>query len=406
VRVLHVTDRTFLVHLGGKIEVNGRVPVKSRDDLSMVYTPGVGRICLAIRDDPGKQWTLTVKRHMVAVVTDGSAVLGLGNLGPAAAQPVMEGKCMLFKEFGGLDAFPLCLATQDPDEIVRIVQGIAPVFGGINLEDIAAPRCFEVEQRLRQSLDIPVMHDDQHGTAVVVLAAMKNALTLVGKSLQSAKVVILGVGAAGTATALILAQAGVRRVVACDLNGAIYQGRVEGMDRYKEQVAALTNPDGEQGGLAEVLRGADVFVGLAGPDSVTAQAIATMARDPIVFALANPVPEVQPEALVGIARVIATGRSDYPNQINNSLGFPGLFRGALDVEASDINEAMKLAAADAIAGLIGPEELSEEYIIPSMFDARVADAVAHATREAAWTTGVARKARPTPDGQPAPSADS
>ena len=394
VRVLHVTDRTFLVHLGGKIKVEGRVPVKSRDDLSMVYTPGVARVCLAIRDDPASQWTLTVKRHMVAVVTDGSAVLGLGNIGPAAAQPVMEGKCMLFKKFGGLDAFPICLATQDVDEIVATVERIAPVFGGINLEDISAPRCFEVEERLRRDLDIPVMHDDQHGTAVVVLAALTNALKVVGKALEHVKIVLVGVGAAGTAITHMLVQAGARRVIACDLDGAIYAGRPVGMDRVKEALAAVTNPDREQGNVHTVIRGADVFVGVSGPGAITAADVAGMATDPIVFALANPQPEVAPEAIAGIARVVATGRSDYPNQINNSLVFPGIFRGALEVEATDINEAMKLAAARAIAALIGPDELNEEYIIPGMFDARVADAVARATREAAWSSGVARKPRP------------
>jgi malate dehydrogenase (oxaloacetate-decarboxylating) len=399
VRVLHVTDRTFMVHLGGKIEVTGRVPVKSRDDLSMVYTPGVARVCLAIRDDPAKQWTLTVKRHMVAVVTDGSAVLGLGNIGPAAAQPVMEGKCLLFKGFAGIDAFPICVATQDTDEIVRVVQGIAPVFGGINLEDIAAPKCFDIEERLRATLDVPVMHDDQHGTAVVTLAALKNALKLVGKTIADARIVILGIGAAGVATARILASDGARHLVLCDRAGALYAGRTDNMNTFKERLAAETNPDRQQGSLGDVLRGADVFIGLAGPGTVAPAQIATMGRDPIVFAMANPVPEIQPEALVGIARVVATGRSDYPNQINNSLAFPGIFKGALDVEATDINERMKIAAAEAIAGLVSPEELSEEYVIPSMFDSRVAAAVADATREAAWATGVARKSRPAPDGQ-------
>src|ERR687886_2231009 len=394
VRVLHVTDRTFLVHLGGKIDVVGRVPVKTRDDLSMVYTPGVARVCLAIRDDPAKQWNLTVKRRMVAVVSDGSAVLGLGNIGPAAAQPVMEGKCMLFKSFGDVDAFPICLATQDADAIVETVQNIAPVFGGINLEDIAAPKCFDIEERLRASLDIPVMHDDQHGTAVVTLAALKNALKLVGKTMAEARIVVLGVGAAGVATARILAADGARHLVLCDRAGALYAGRTENMNPFKARLAAETNPDGQRGSLGDVLRGADVFVGLAGPGTVTPAEIASMGRDAIVFAMANPVPEIQPEALVGIARVIATGRSDYPNQINNSLAFPGIFKGALDVEARDINEAMKIAAAEAIAALIGPDELNEEYIIPSMFDTRVAQAVAEATRQAAWASGVARTPRP------------
>ena len=394
VNVLHVTDRTFLVHLGGKIEVVGRIPVKGRDDLSMVYTPGVARICQAIAQDPSQQWTLTVKRHTVAVVTDGSAVLGLGNIGPAAAQPVMEGKCMIFKAFANLDAFPICLATQDPDEIVQAVQHLAPVFGGINLEDIAAPRCFEVEERLRGLLDIPVMHDDQHGTAVVVLAALENALRVVGKSIEESRVVISGVGAAGVATAQIVLAAGGRDVIACDRGGALYAGRKEHMNPYKERLAEMTNPRGVHGSLLDVLWGADVFIGLSGPGVASAADIEQMGHDPIVFALANPIPEVQPEALAGVARVVATGRSDYPNQINNLLAFPGIFRGALEVQATDIDESMKLAAADAIAGLIGADELTEEYIIPSMFDRRVADAVTQATREAAWSSGVARKPRP------------
>jgi malate dehydrogenase (oxaloacetate-decarboxylating) len=394
VRVLHVTDRTFLVHLGGKIKIEGRVPVKARDDLSMVYTPGVARVSLAIRDNPASQWTLTVKRHMVAVVTDGSAVLGLGNIGPAAAQPVMEGKCQLFKKFGSLDAFPICLATQDVDQIVATVERIAPVFGGINLEDISAPRCFDIEERLRRSLDIPVMHDDQHGTAVVVLAALTNALKLINKSIETVKIVLVGVGAAGTAITRMLVEAGARRVIACDLDGAIYAGRPVGMDRYKAALAEVTNPEREQGSVHSVIRGADVFIGVSGPGAISPADVASMAPDPVVFALANPQPEVAPEAIGGIARVVATGRSDYPNQINNSLVFPGIFRGALEVEATDINEAMKLAAARAIAALIGPDQLNEEYIIPGMFDPRVADAVAQATREAAWASGVARKARP------------
>jgi malate dehydrogenase (oxaloacetate-decarboxylating) len=393
VKVLHVTDRTFLVHLGGKIEVNSRLPVKGRDDLSMIYTPGVARICMAIHDDPASQWNLTVKRHTIAVVTDGSAVLGLGNIGPAAAQPVMEGKCIIFKAFGDLDAFPICLATQDADEIVQAVRHLAPVFGGINLEDIAAPKCFLIEERLRAELDIPVMHDDQHGTAVVVLAALKNALKVVGKSIDEVRIVLSGVGAAGVATARILSAAGACHVIACDRAGAIYAGRTTNMNPYKERLAETTNPTGTQGSLADALHGADVFIGVSGPGVVTASDVASMGKDPIVFALANPIPEVQPESLVGIARVIATGRSDYPNQINNSLAFPGIFRGALEVQATDIDETMKLAAAEAIAGLIGTDELTEEYIVPSMFDRRVADTVATATREAAWASGSARKPR-------------
>ena len=394
VTVLHVTDRTFLVHLGGKIEVTSRVPVKGRDDLSTIYTPGVARICLAIRDDPARQWTLTVKRHMVAVVTDGSAVLGLGNIGPAAAQPVMEGKCIIFKTFGDIDAFPICLASQDPEEIVRAVRMIAPVFGGINLEDIAAPNCFLVEERLRGELDIPVMHNDQHGTAVMVLAALRNALKVVDKQIDAVRIVISGIGAAGMATARMMLAAGARNVVACDRAGALFAGRVTNMNPYKERLAAVTNPGHETGSLRDALRGADVFIGLSGPGVVTEADIATMAPDPIVFALANPLPEVQPQGLLGIARVIATARSDYPNQINNSLVFPGMFRGALDVQATDIDDSMKLAAADAIARLIRPEELTEEYIVPSMFDRRVAETVAQATRAAAWASGAARKPRP------------
>jgi malate dehydrogenase (oxaloacetate-decarboxylating) len=306
----------------------------------------------------------------------------------------MEGKCMIFKAFAGVDAFPICLATQDADEIVQTVQRIAPVFGGINLEDIAAPKCFDIEEQLRKNLDIPVMHDDQHGTAVVVLAALKNALKLIGKDMAKVKVVISGAGASAVATARMLALAGASRVVLCDRAGAVHRGRTEHMNRIKEMVAAETNPGNERGALAEVLKGADVLIGLSGPGVVTAAQIATMGRDPIVFAMANPIPEVQPEDLVGIARVIATGRSDYPNQINNSLGFPGIFRGALDVEATDINEPMKLAAAEAIGSLVSDAELHEEYIIPGMFDPRVAESVAAAVREAAWSSGVARKAPP------------
>jgi malate dehydrogenase (oxaloacetate-decarboxylating) len=394
VRVVEVSDRTFLIHLGGKIEVNGRYPVKTRDDLSMVYTPGVARVCEAIRLDPAKQWTLTVKRHMVAVVSDGSAVLGLGDIGPAAAQPVMEGKCMIFKAFAGLDAFPLCLSVHTTDEIVAAVTAIAPVFGGINLEDIAAPKCFEIEDRLRACLDIPVMHDDQHGTAIVVLAALTNALKLVGKRIEDSKIVIAGIGAAGVATTKMLQRAGARRLIACDRAGALYRGRSVNMNSVKELLAESTNPERERGSIGTVLRDADVFIGLSGPGIVTARDISTMARDSIVFGLANPIPEVQPEELAGLARVVATGRSDYPNQINNSLGFPGVFRGALEVQATDINDAMQMAAAEAIASLVGPEELHDDYIIPSMFDRRVADTVAEAVRQAAWATGVARKTRP------------
>ena len=391
VEVVDVADRTFQAHQQGKISIVPRVAVKTRDDLSMIYTPGVARVCMAIAAEPAKQWAMTIKPHTIAVVSDGTAVLGLGDIGPAGAQPVMEGKAMIFKEFGGLDAFPICLATRDPDEIVDVVKAIAPVFGGINLEDIAAPKCFLIEERLRRELDIPVMHDDQHGTAVVVLAALKNALKVVGKRVEDVKIVIAGAGAAGVATAKLVALYGARLIVVTDRAGAIYAGREEHMNSSKAQLADATNPHGERGSLRDVLRGADVFIGLSGPGLVSADDIAMMGSDPIVFGLANPVPEVQPEELVGIASVVATGRSDYPNQINNSLAFPGIFRGALEVQATDINEQMKLAAANAIADLIVPEEMDEEHIIPSMFDRRVADVVAQATRAAAITTGVARR---------------
>jgi malate dehydrogenase (oxaloacetate-decarboxylating) len=368
-----------------------RYPVKTRDDLAMVYTPVVARVCLAIRDDPARQWDLTAKGHTIAVVSDGSRVLGLGDIGPAGAQPVMEGKCMIFKAFGGVDAVPLCLATTDPDEIVATVQRIAPVFGAINLEDIASPRCFEIEARLRQALDIPVMHDDQHATAIVVLAGLTNALKLVRKPLPEARIVISGAGAAGLATARMLLAAGARQIVSCDRAGALYRGRTANMNRYKAALAADTNPRLERGSLQQALRGADVFIGLSAPGLLNGQDVRSMASDPIVFALANPTPEVQPEELAGLARVVATGRSDYPNQINNSLVFPGLFRGALQVQASDINEPMKLAAAGAIAGLVAEAELRDDNIVPSMFDRRVVPTVAAAVRRAARASGVARR---------------
>ncbi|MBU6361356.1 MAG: NAD-dependent malic enzyme [Chloroflexi bacterium] len=391
VRVVNVSDRTFLMHLGGKIEIRNRYPVKTRDDLSMVYTPGVARVCLAIKDDPAKQWALTIKRNTVAVVTDGSAVLGLGNIGPAAAQPVMEGKCMLFKSFAGLDAFPICLNTQDSDEIVRAVQMIAPVFGAINLEDISAPRCYEIEDRLRQMLNIPVMHDDQHGTAIVVLAALKNALKVVNKPMHKIKVVVNGIGSAGMAICKILLAVGVKRLVACDKQGALCSGKTPDMLPHHAALAEISNPERDSGSLHEVLRGADVFIGVSAPNLLTSDHVYSMAIDPILFALANPTPEVRPESVAGIARIVATGRSDYPNQINNSLAFPGVFKGALEVQATDINEMMKLAAAEAIANLVATDELHDEYIIPSMFDTRVVDAVATATREAAIASGVARR---------------
>ena len=390
--VERVSDRTFLLHLGGKIEVRSKAPLKTRDDLSMAYTPGVARICEAIADDPSTVWNLTVKQNMVAVVTDGTAVLGLGDIGPEAALPVMEGKAMLFKEFGGVDAFPIALATKDVDDIVATVTAIAPVFGGINLEDISAPRCFEIERQLRDALDIPVFHDDQHGTAVVVLAALTNALELVGKRPEEVKVVVTGVGAAGVATTKILQAAGVQNIVGCDRQGALYAGR-EGLAGAKAEFATETNPEGERGSADEVLRGADVYVGLSGPGAVSVEGIRSMAADAIVFAMANPTPEVAPEDIAGLAAIVATGRSDYPNQINNVLAFPGIFRGALDVRATEITEGMKVAAAHAIAGVVGKDELSPEYIIPSVFNRDVVPAVAGAVAHAAEEAGVARRHR-------------
>jgi malate dehydrogenase (oxaloacetate-decarboxylating) len=389
--VMHASDRTFLAHLGGKIEVVAKVPLKTRDDLSMAYTPGVARICQAIAADPFKVWTLTTKGHMVAVVTDGSAVLGLGDIGPEAALPVMEGKAMLFKEFGGLDAFPICLATQDVDEIVAAVCAIAPGFGGINLEDISAPRCFQIEARLREKLEIPVFHDDQHGTAIVVLAALVNALRVVGKGLADVRILTTGCGAAGTAVTKILLGAGARHIIGCDEHGAIYRGRT-GLGPAKSEYAALTNPANEQGTADELLAGADVFIGLSVPGAVTATGIARMAPGAIVFTLANPRSEVDPDEIEDLASVIATGRSDYPNQINNLLAFPGVFRGALDAGAREISAGMEIAAAHALAGVIAPEDLAADYIVPSVFDRSVATHVAAAVAAAARDAGVARTA--------------
>jgi malate dehydrogenase (oxaloacetate-decarboxylating) len=375
VKVEAVSDRTFLVHLGGKLEIRSRVPLKTRDDLSMAYTPGVARVSRAVAGDPDALWNLTIKRHTVAVVSDGTAVLGLGDIGPGGALPVMEGKAVLFKEFAGVDAFPICLDTKDVDEIVLIVQRIAPVFGGINLEDISAPRCFEVERRLREMLDVPVFHDDQHGTAIVVLAALLNALRVVGKQLGDIRVVVAGVGAAGVAVTKILLQAGVRDVVGCDRQGAVHRDRV-GLSGVKAEYASLTNPRGIRGSADDALEGADVFIGVAGPGAVSVDGVRRMADRAIVFAMANPTPEVPPEEIEGIAEVIATGRSDYPNQINNVLAFPGVFRGALDVRAREIDDAMEVAAAHAIADAIPPDELSADYIVPSVFNRAVAPAVA------------------------------
>jgi malate dehydrogenase (oxaloacetate-decarboxylating) len=390
VDVESVSDRTFQMHQGGKIEVTAKVSVKTRDELSMAYTPGVARVCLAVQRDPSQVWELTVKGNTVAVVTDGSAVLGLGDIGPAAALPVMEGKALLFKEFAGVDAVPVCLDCDDADEIVTFCQALAPGFGGINLEDISAPRCFEIEHRLKDALDIPVFHDDQHGTAIVTLAALLNALRVVGKRAEDLRVIVVGAGAAGVACAKIIRAEGVERVIVCDIDGALYRGR-EGLDPERAALAENTNPDGERGMANELLANADVLIGVSGPGAVSPAAVRTMAPDAIVFAMANPTPEVQPEAVRDEVAIMATGRSDYPNQINNVLAFPGVFRGALDVRASTINEEMKLAAAHALASVVGDDELDPEYIIPSAFHREVAPAVAKAVAEAAEASGVARR---------------
>jgi malate dehydrogenase (oxaloacetate-decarboxylating) len=396
--VINVSDLTFLMHLGGKIEVVSKMPLKTRADLSMAYTPGVARVCEAIRDDPEKAFTLTIKKNTVAIVTDGTAVLGLGDIGPSAALPVMEGKAQLFKEFAGVDAFPICLNTKDPAEIVQAIKAIAPVFGGINLEDISAPRCFEIEERLKEELNIPVFHDDQHGTAVVVLAALINALRIVGKKMEELKVVVNGVGAAGVACSKIIMAAGVTNVIGCDQQGALYEGRREHMNWVKDWYARNTNPNREKGTVHEVIKGADVFMGLSAPGVITEKDLEQMAEKPIVFAMANPIPEIMPEEASPYVAVMATGRSDYPNQINNVLCFPGIFRGALACRATRINEEMKVAAAHAIAGIITADELHPEYIVPSVFDKRVAEAVAKEVEEAAYRTGVARRDRATVEG--------
>jgi malate dehydrogenase (oxaloacetate-decarboxylating) len=392
--VVHrVSDRTFLLHLGGKITVENRIPLKTRDDLSMAYTPGVARVSMAIHDEPKAAWSLTIKGSTVAIVSDGTAVLGLGDIGPEAAMPVMEGKAMLFKEFGGVNAFPLCLATKDVDAIVETVAAIAPGFGGINLEDISAPRCFDIEDRLRERLDIPVFHDDQHGTAVVMLAALHNACRLLGLPFKRLKVVVCGVGAAGVACTKIMRHAGIRHIVGFDTAGAIYRGRTEHMNPSKVAYAAMTNPSNYKGDLPGALKGAHVFLGLSGPDTITPAWLARMAKPAMVFAMANPTPEISPEQVPANVTVVATGRSDYPNQINNVLCFPGIFKGALSVRARDINRSMTLAAAKAIASVVRPDELSVEYILPSVFDRRVAVVVARAVAHAAIKTGVARRVR-------------
>ncbi|HKW44393.1 MAG TPA: NAD-dependent malic enzyme [Candidatus Eremiobacteraceae bacterium] len=398
VRVINVSDRTFLAHLGGKIEVVPRMPVNNREILSRVYAPGVARVSLAIADDPTKAYALTIKRNMVAIVSDGTAVLGLGDVGPYAALPVMEGKAMLFKSFANVDAFPICLDTKSVDEIVETVVRIAPVFGGVNLEDISSPRCFEIERILEERLDIPVMHDDQHGTAIVILAALLNALKVVGKDLSRARIVVNGIGAAGGACAKILMSAGAADVIGVDRDGALVAGVTYQDNEMWQWLADHGNKKHRKGPLSAVLEGADVFIGLSRPDVLTVDDVKKMAKDPIVFAMANPLPEIAPDLAEPYVAVMATGRSDYPNQVNNLLAFPGVFRGALDARARRINEPMKLAAANAIASVIGADELSAEYVVPSVFDARVVEAVAKAVSGAAFESGVARKAITHDDG--------
>lgn len=375
----------------GKIEVVATVPVASKDDLSLAYTPGVAQPCLEIQKDVNKSYELTRRHNMCLVVTDGTAVLGLGDIGPEAGMPVMEGKCVLFKAFGDVDAFPLCIKSKDVDEIVNTIYMISGSFAGVNLEDIAAPRCFEIEKKLKEKCDIPIFHDDQHGTAIITLAGLTNALKVVNKKKEDVKVVVNGAGAAAISITRLLLTAGFKNITLCDRKGAIYEGRMEGMNAVKEEMAKVTNLAKVQGGLAEVLVGADIFIGVSAPKMVTTEMVRSMNQDPIIFACANPTPEIFPdEAKAGGAKVVSTGRSDFPNQINNVLAFPGIFRGAFDVRASDINDEMKLAAAAALAGLISDEELNEEYIIPKAFDPRVGKTVAAAVAEAARRTGVAR----------------
>nr|WP_177297849.1 malic enzyme-like NAD(P)-binding protein [uncultured Blautia sp.] len=375
----------------GKIEVVTTVPVETKDDLSLAYTPGVAQPCLEIQKDVNKSYDLTRRWNMCLVVTDGSAVLGLGDIGPEAGMPVMEGKCVLFKAFGDVDAFPLCIKSHDVDEIVNTIYLISGSFGGVNLEDISAPRCFEIEKKLKEKCDIPIFHDDQHGTAIITLAGLTNALKVVGKKKEDVRVIMNGAGAAAISIARLLLTAGFKNITLCDRKGAIYEGRTEGMNPVKEEMSKITNPDKKSGSLADVLVGADVFIGVSAPGAVTTDMVKTMAKDAVIFACANPTPEIFPDdAKAGGARVVSTGRSDFPNQINNVLAFPGVFRGAFDVRASDINDEMKLAAAQALADLISEEELSEDYIIPKAFDKRVGPAVAKAVAGAARKTGVAR----------------
>jgi malate dehydrogenase (oxaloacetate-decarboxylating) len=390
VEFIRFYDRTFLVHEGGKLSVESRLPLKSRNDLSLAYTPGVARVCMALYRNPEDTYRYTIKGNCVAVVTDGTAVLGLGNIGPKAAMPVMEGKAMLFKEFAGIDAWPICLDTQDTEEIIRIVKAMAPGLGGVNLEDIAAPRCFEIEKRLQEELDIPVFHDDQHGTAVVTTAALINALKLVGKKAESLKVVVSGAGAAGTACTKMMMLMGITNIVCCDSKGALNNRRTN-LSADKQWLVDHTNPGGEAGSLKDVIRETDVFVGVSQPNLIDEKDLQNMAKDPIVFAMANPDPEIMPEIAQPYVAVMATGRSDYPNQINNVLCFPGIFRGAINSRSSIINEEMKMAAAEAIAHSIDDKHLAPDYIIPSVFDQTVVPAVSEAVQKAAVDTGVARR---------------
>ena len=389
---MDVKEKAMQMHeqWGGKIEVIAKAPVGTKEELAIAYTPGVAEPCLAIQKDVDLSYKYTRRHNLVAVVTDGTAVLGLGDIGPEAGMPVMEGKCALFKAFGDVDAFPLCIRSKDIDEIVNTVALLAGSFGGVNLEDISAPRCFEIEKKLKERCDIPIFHDDQHGTAVITLAGLTNALKIVGKKMEDIHVVVNGAGAAATAITKLLISRGLKNVILCDRKGAIYEGR-EGLNSAKEEMAKITNPEKKAGSLADVIVGADVFIGVSAPGVLTADMVATMAKDPVVFACANPVPEILPdEAKKAGVKVMATGRSDFPNQVNNVLAFPGIFRGALDVRASDINDEMKIAAANAIAGIVSDSELNPDYILPDAFDARVGKAVAAAVAQAARDTGVAR----------------
>ncbi|SHF40389.1 malate dehydrogenase (oxaloacetate-decarboxylating) [Seinonella peptonophila] len=390
VRLLHISDRTFLLHLGGKVEISPKIPIQNRDDLSRVYTPDVARVCLAIQEQPEKAHTLTIKRNTVAVISDGSAVLGLGNIGASAAMPVMEGKALLFKQFAGIDAFPICLDTQDTQQIIETIKAMAPTFGGINLEDISSPRCFDIEKRLNEELDIPVFHDDQHGTAVVLLAGLMNAMKVVGKPLDKIRVVVCGIGAAGLSCTKMLMAAGVKNIIGYDKAGALTRD-VQYDNPHWQWFAENTNPERKTGTIGEVLEGADVFIGLSRGGVLKREDVMKMASQPVVFAMANPDPEIHPAEIEDIAAVIATGRSDYPNQINNVLCFPGIFRGALDCRAETINEEMKLAAAKAIASVISDHERNPGYIIPSVFNQNVVQAIRTQVVDAAIRTGVARK---------------